>query len=80
MANDVFQFVQKCDKCQRFASISHVPQQELHSVNSSWPFLQWGIDILSQILTCDRRLFYQIDRSQIFDNYNRAKCDQVCME
>ena len=39
-------FVQRCDKCQRFAKTTHQPPEELSSFVAPWPFAQWGLDIL----------------------------------
>ena len=36
----------KCDVCQRFGNVIHVPFEALHSVTSPWPFYKWGIDIV----------------------------------
>ena len=46
MKKDSASFVQKCDKCQRFAKITHQPPEELCSFVVPWPFVQWGLDIL----------------------------------
>ena len=46
MKKDSASFVQKCDKCQRFAKITHQPPEELYSFVVLWPFVQWGLDIL----------------------------------
>ena len=46
MKRDSASFVQKCDKCQRFAKIAHQPPEELCSLVAPWPFAQWGLDIL----------------------------------
>ena len=46
MKKDSTSFVLKCDKCQRFAKITHQPPEELSSFVAHWPFAQWGLDIL----------------------------------
>ena len=46
MKKDSASFVQKCDKCQRLAKITHQPPKELYSFVVPWPFVQWGLDIL----------------------------------
>ena len=42
-------FVKKCDICQNFGNIIHVPATTLHSVSSLWPFYKWGIDIVGPL-------------------------------
>lgn len=46
MQKDVISYVCKCDKCQKHSPIMHQPSTELNSINSHWPFTQWGLDIL----------------------------------
>ncbi|GFY91594.1 hypothetical protein Acr_07g0017900 [Actinidia rufa] len=46
MERDVAAYVKRCDKCQRFAPVSHLPHTEMVPMSSPWPFAQWGIDIL----------------------------------
>lgn len=45
-AND---FVSKCDRCQRYGNNMHRPAELLHHVVSLWPFMKWGIDIVSPL-------------------------------
>ena len=40
------QFVQKCEKCQRFGKDIHQLAEQLNSITSHWPFDKWGIDIV----------------------------------
>lgn len=39
-------FTQKCDKCQRFATIPQLPTKPLTPMISPWPFAQWGLDLI----------------------------------
>ncbi|RDY05175.1 Retrovirus-related Pol polyprotein from transposon 17.6, partial [Mucuna pruriens] len=43
---DCMNFVQRCNKCQKFAEGHKAPPEVLHSLTSPWPFSQWGINIL----------------------------------
>ena len=36
---DVNTFVQRCDKCQRFANLLHSPPEELTPMTTPWPFV-----------------------------------------
>ena len=38
-------YVQRCDKCQRFSSIQRAPPVEMCPITAPWPFA-WGLDIL----------------------------------
>ena len=49
MLKDAMEFVKKCDKCQRFATVPRQPPEELTSIMSPWPFSKWGIDILGPL-------------------------------
>ena len=46
MKKDSADFVQKCDKCQKFAKTTHQPLELLSSIVAPWPFTQWVLDIL----------------------------------
>ena len=35
---DIKELVKKCDKCQRFANIQHLPAELMTPVSSPWPF------------------------------------------
>ena len=39
-------YVKKCDQCQRYALNIHQPEGVLNHLSSSWPFAQWGLDIV----------------------------------
>ncbi|CAL2253631.1 unnamed protein product [Prunus armeniaca] len=38
--------VKKCDKCQRFGNVPHIPVEPLSPIVSPWPFAQWGLDLI----------------------------------
>jgi hypothetical protein len=45
---DAKDIVRKCDVCQRFASRPHAPAAELQPIPPSWPFAQWGLDVVGK--------------------------------
>nr|CAN67795.1 hypothetical protein VITISV_009541 [Vitis vinifera] len=49
MKKDAAAYVKRCDKCQRYAPIPHMPSATLKSVSSPWPFAQWGMDIVGPL-------------------------------
>jgi hypothetical protein len=46
---DAKDIVRKCEACQRFASRPHVPIAELQPIPLSWPFTQWGLDMVGKL-------------------------------
>ena len=49
MRADATAYVEKCNRCQRQAPISRTLAQDLTTITSSWPFAQWGIDIVGPL-------------------------------
>ncbi|KAI5315154.1 hypothetical protein L3X38_044330 [Prunus dulcis] len=43
---DANSLVKKCDKCQRFGNVLHIPAEPLTPIVSPWPFAQWGLDLI----------------------------------
>ncbi|KAI9094735.1 hypothetical protein K1719_026541 [Acacia pycnantha] len=46
MAADAKDHVQKCDSCQKHASIIRAPSATLQVILAPWPFFKWGMDLL----------------------------------
>jgi hypothetical protein len=46
---DAKDIVRKCEACQRFASRPHAPAAELQWIPLSWPFAQWGLDMVGKL-------------------------------
>ena len=46
MQKEAQEYVKKCDQCQRFAPNIHQPGGVFNPLSSSWPFAQWGLDIV----------------------------------
>ncbi|KAH7537518.1 hypothetical protein FEM48_Zijuj03G0101500 [Ziziphus jujuba var. spinosa] len=49
MLKNFQEYAKRCEKCQKFASIRHVPSNELMSIFSTWPFIQWQLDIVGRL-------------------------------
>ena len=49
MQVDVLELVKKCDKYQRFGNVQRLPVERMTMITSSWPFTQWGIDIVGPL-------------------------------
>jgi hypothetical protein len=46
---DAKDIVPRCEACQRFASRPHAPAAELQPIPLSWPFAQWGLDMVGKL-------------------------------
>ena len=46
MHKQSLEYSRKCNQCQRFALSIHQPEGPLNPISSSWPFAQWGLDIV----------------------------------
>ena len=49
MQVDAMELVKKCDKCQRYGNVQRLPVERMMTIASSWPFAQWGIDIIGPL-------------------------------
>ncbi|XP_020207606.1 uncharacterized protein LOC109792598 [Cajanus cajan] len=43
---DCMEFVKRCIQCQKHGNLIHSSTEQLHNINSPWPFALWGMDIL----------------------------------
>ena len=73
MKKDSASFVQKCDKCQRFAKITHQPPEELCSFVVPWPFVQWGLDILGPFPLAKAQKKFLIVACEYFTEWVKAE-------
>ncbi|KAL4190464.1 hypothetical protein AMTRI_Chr07g24910 [Amborella trichopoda] len=46
---DSLSYAKKCQVCQIHSSLVHQPPEPLHPTVASWPFSQWGMDIVGPI-------------------------------
>jgi hypothetical protein len=46
---DAKDIIQRCEACHRFASRPHAPVAELQPIPLSWPFAQWGLDMVGKL-------------------------------
>ncbi|XP_075633615.1 uncharacterized protein LOC142606101 [Castanea sativa] len=49
MQKDAVELLKKCDKCQWFKNVQHIPGELLTSISSPWPSFTWGIDIVGPL-------------------------------
>ncbi|XP_057757888.1 uncharacterized protein LOC130976943 [Arachis stenosperma] len=65
--------VKTCDKCQKHAPSINIPAEQLHQSVISWPFNQWGIDILGPFPTAPRQMKYLVVAIDYFSKWIEAQ-------
>ncbi|CAL9019406.1 unnamed protein product, partial [Prunus brigantina] len=65
--------VKKCDKCQRFGSIPHIPAEPLSPIVSPWPFAQWGLDLIGPMPEGKGQVKYAVVAVDYFTKWVEAK-------
>nr|CAN76815.1 hypothetical protein VITISV_044116 [Vitis vinifera] len=73
MKKDAAAYVQKCDKCQRYAPIPHIPSAALKSVSSPWPFAQWGMDIVGPLPAAPAQKKFLLVATDYFNKWVEAE-------
>ncbi|RVW90004.1 hypothetical protein CK203_035897 [Vitis vinifera] len=70
---DAAAYVQKCDKCQRYAPIPHMPSAALKSVSGPWPFAQWGMDIVGPLPAAPAQKKFLLVATDYFSKWVEAE-------
>ncbi|KAL6319119.1 hypothetical protein AAG906_011198 [Vitis piasezkii] len=73
MKKDAAAYVKKCDKCQRYAPIPHMPSTTLKSVSGPWPFAQWGMDIVGPLPTAPAQKKFLLVATDYFSKWVEAE-------
>ncbi|RDX87843.1 Gypsy retrotransposon integrase-like protein 1, partial [Mucuna pruriens] len=73
LKNDCVEYVNRCDRCQRFVEVSTAPLEQLHSITSPWSFHKWGVDILGPFPPTPSRVKYLIVAVDYFTNWIEAE-------
>ena len=73
MKSDVVDYVRKCDRCQRQVPILRSLPQDLRSISSSWPFAQWGIDIVGLLPTAPTKKKLLLVATDYFSKWIEAE-------
>ena len=66
-------FVRKCDVCQRFNNIIHVPAEILHFVTSMWPFYKWGMDVMGPMPVATSQQEFMLVSTNYVTKWEEAK-------
>ena len=80
MQKDAAQIVQRCDKCQRFGNVQHVPAEHLTTITSPWPFSTWGIDIMGPLPCGKKQVKFIVVAIDYFTKWVEAEHSTVIME
>ncbi|XP_057803119.1 uncharacterized protein LOC131018411 [Salvia miltiorrhiza] len=72
MKADAADYARKCDKCQRFAQISHLPPEPMTAITSPWPFMKWGMDIVGKLPTAPGQKVYMLAVTDYFSKWIEA--------
>ncbi|RVW99982.1 Transposon Ty3-I Gag-Pol polyprotein [Vitis vinifera] len=73
MKKDAAAYVQKCDKCQRYAPIPHMPSAALKSVSGPWPFAQWGMDVVGPLPAAPAQKKFLLVATDYFSKWVEAE-------
>ena len=73
MQQDAADFVKKCDSCQRYGNVQRVPGEKMTTISSSWPFTQWGIDIMGPLPQGKRQVRFLLVAIDYFTKWVEAE-------
>ena len=73
MLKDAQVYVKTCDKCQRFSNLIRQPSEELTLMTASWPFAQWGLDIMGPFPMVVRQLKFLVVGIDYFTKWVEAE-------
>ncbi|KAK3030018.1 hypothetical protein RJ639_038117 [Escallonia herrerae] len=73
MQKDGIKFTQRCEKCQKFAPVSHTPVAALSSVVSPIPFAMWGMDVPGPFLLASGQRRFVIVAIDYFTKWIEAE-------
>jgi hypothetical protein len=73
MQKDCNSMVQKCEKCQLFANITHGPPRALTPMRGPWPFAQWGVDLIGPLPMAAGQVQHAIVAVDYFTKWVEAK-------
>ncbi len=88
MQKDAVSYVRDCDKCQRFGNLIHSSPEALTPMMASWPFAQWGLDIIRPFPVGRKQMKFLVIGINYFTKWVKAeplatiteKCKGICME
>ena len=72
MHEDAQELVRRCDECQKFVVIVRQPPENMMTMGSTWPFAQWGVDLIKPMPTGRGQMKYAVVAIDYF-----TKCIEV---
>nr|CAN64615.1 hypothetical protein VITISV_036196 [Vitis vinifera] len=73
MKKDAAAYVKRCDKCQKYAPIPHMPSAPLKSISGPWPFAQWGMDIVGSLPAAPAQKKFLLVATDYFSKWVEAE-------
>ena len=73
MQKNAVELVKKCDKCQWFSNVQHIPGELLTSISSPWPFSMWEIDIVGPLPFGKRQVKFLLVAIDYFTKWVEAE-------
>ena len=73
MHQDANSLVKRCDKCQRFGNVPHIPAEPLTPIVSPWPFAQWGLDLIGPMPQGKGQVKYAVVAVDYFTKWVEAE-------
>ncbi|XP_008245090.1 PREDICTED: uncharacterized protein LOC103343199 [Prunus mume] len=70
---DANALVKKCDKCQQFGNVPHIPAEPLTPIVSPWPFAQWGLDLIGSMPQGKGQVKYAVVAVDYFTKWVEAE-------
>ena len=70
---DAKAYVKVCDQCQRFSNVPRQPSKYLTPMMASWPFTQWGLDILGPFPLGTRHMKFLVVSIDYFTKWVLSK-------
>ncbi|KAI5333950.1 hypothetical protein L3X38_024082 [Prunus dulcis] len=73
MHQDANTLVKRCDKCQHFGNVPHIPTEPLTPIVSPWPFAQWGLDLIGPMSQGKGQVKYAVVAVDYFTKWVEAE-------
>ncbi|CAL2256932.1 unnamed protein product [Prunus armeniaca] len=73
MRHDSTEYVKRCDRCQRYKLVPNLPAEIYHPQNSSWPFMQWAINLVGPMPTTPAKKEMMIVTTDYFTKWIEAE-------
>ena len=69
MTEDCMNYAKKCVKCQEHGDIIHRAPSKLHPIVASWPFAEWGTDVVGPFTPTSRGFKFILAATDYFSRW-----------